>query len=527
MEFHLSFSTIVATSFSVIVALFLLHSLNRKKANRGKNQKPPQAQGAWPIIGHLHLLRGSQLPHYVLGDMADKYGPIFTIKLGYHQALVVSNGSIAKECFTTNDKAFATRPKAEATKLMGYNYAMFGFATYGDYWRQARKMITLEVLSQRRVETFAHIRASEVRVSIKDIYDRWVLNKMSENSEMMKIEMSQWFGNLVVNIMVRIIRGKTFSPHDDQERVRFQTVVKKFIELMGAFVVSDFIPYLKCFDMGGYIKEMKKMAIDLDNIFGGWLQEHKTIKSFTQQHESNQLGFIDVLISILQGVSKEEFRDFDDDTIIKSACKQLLIAGLDTTSGTLTWALSLLLNHPKTLEIAQNEIDEHVGRERLVEESDLKNLVYLNAIIKETLRLYTAAPLSIPHESIEDCIVGGYNIPKGTRLVVNVYKMHRDPNIWSDPLEFRPERFLTRHKDIDFRGKHYELLPFGSGRRMCPGIPFALQAVGLTLASFIQQFVLKNPSNEPIDMSETSGLTISKSTPLEVLLAPRLASNMY
>ena len=93
------------------------------------------------------------------------------------------------------------------------------------------------------------------------------------------------------------------------------------IELMGAFVVSDFIPYLKCFDMGGYIKEMKKMAIDLDNIFGGWLQEHKTIKSFTQQHESNQLGFIDVLISILQGVSKEEFRDFDDDTIIKSACQ--------------------------------------------------------------------------------------------------------------------------------------------------------------------------------------------------------------
>ncbi|KAL7603050.1 hypothetical protein Lser_V15G18905 [Lactuca serriola] len=525
MEFHLYFSTIVATSFSVIVVVFLLHSLNTKKANRGKNQKPPQAQGAWPIIGHLHLLGGSKLPHYVLGDMADKHGPIFTIKLGYHQALVVSNGAIAKECFTTNDKAFATRPKAEATKLMGYNYAMFGFATYGDYWRQARKMITLEVLSQRQVERLAYIRASGVRVSIKDVYDRWVLNKRIENSEMMKIEMSQWFGNLVLNIMVTIIRGKRFSPHDE-ERVRFQTVVKKFIELMGAFVVSDFIPYLKCLDVGGYIKEMKKTAIDLDNIFGGWLKEHKTVKSITQQHESNH-GFIDVLISILQGASKEEFPDFDDDTIIKSACQQLLIAGLDTTSGTLTWALSLLLNHPKTLEIAQDEIDEHVGRDRLVEESDLKSLTYLDAIIKETLRLYPVAPLSVPHESLEDCSVGGYNIPKGTRLVVNLYKMHHDPNTWSDPLEFRPERFLTSHKGIDLRGKHYELLPFGSGRRMCPGIPFALQAVGLTLATFIQQFVLKNPSNEPIDMSETSGLTISKSTPLEVLLAPRLASNMY
>ncbi|KAL7605854.1 hypothetical protein Lser_V15G18829 [Lactuca serriola] len=269
------------------------------------------------------------------------------------------------------------------------------------------------------------------------------------------------------------------------------------------------------------------MAIELDNIFSAWLKEHKIIKKSAEQHESNHQVFIDVLISILQSASEDEFPGFDHDTIIKSACQQLLVAGLDTTSGTLTWALSLLLNHPKTLEIAQNEIDEHVGRDRLVEESDLKNLVYLDAIIKETLRLYPAAPLSGAHKSIEDCIVGGYNIPKGTRLVVNLYKMHRDPNIWSDPLEFRPERFLTSHKDIDFRGKHYAFLPFGSGRRMCPGIPFAIQAVGLTLASFIQQFVLKNPSNEPIDMSETFGLTISKATALEVLLAPRLTSNMY
>ena len=150
----------------------------------------------------------------------------------------------------------------------------------------------------------------------------------------------------------------------------------------------------------------------------------------------------------------------------------------------------------------------------------MKNLIYLDAIIKETLRLYPAAPLSAPHESTEDCIVSGYNIPKGTRLLVNLYKMHRDPNIWQDPLEFRPERFLTTQKDIDFKGKHYDLLPFGSGRRMCPGVFFALHALHFTLATLIQQFVLKKPSNEPIDMRECSGLTTSKATPLEVLLPP-------
>ncbi|KVI06601.1 cytochrome P450 CYP82D47-like [Cynara cardunculus var. scolymus] len=525
MEFHLWFPTIVAITFTITIVASLIHVVKGTWAKRGKKIEPPQAKGAWPIIGHLHLLGGSHLPHFVLGDMADEHGPIFTIRLGIHQALVVSDWKMAKDCFTTNDKAFASRPKSEAIKLMAYNYATFGFALYGDYWRQVRKIIMLEVLSQQRVEMLGRIRVSEVRTSIKDIYDVWVENKESENADEVKVEMSQWFGNLMVNIMVRILSGKRFLPNDD-EGVRFQLVVKKFYDLVGAFVVSDFIPYLKWLDVGGYIKAMKKTAKDFDNIFDGWLKEHKIERESEQQREGSQV-FMSVLISILEGASEEDFHGFDQDTVIKATCQQLLVAGLDTTSLTLTWALSLLLNNPKALKIAHDEIDEHVGRDRLVEESDLKNLVYLDAIIKETLRLYPAGPLSVPHESMEDCVVGGYNIPKGTRLLVNLWKLHRDPNIWSDPSEVRPERFLASHKDIDVKGKHFELLPFGSGRRMCPGIFFSLQALRLTLASLIQQFVLKRPSKEPIDMTETSGLTNSKATPLEVLLSPRLSFDMY
>ena len=205
----------------------------------------------------------------------------------------------------------------------------------------------------------------------------------------------------------------------------------------------------------------------------------------------------------------------------------LISAGWDTTFGTLTWALSLLLNNPKALKAAQDEIDEHVGRDRPVEESDLKNLVYLEAVIKETLRVYPAAPLAVPHEALEDCVVSGYNIPKGTRLIVNLWKLHRDPNVWPDPEEFKPERFMTSQKDIDVKGKHFELLPFGSGRRICPGIFFSLQALRLILATLMQQFMLEKPSHEPIDMSESTGLTTSKATPLEVLLTPRLSYDMY
>lgn len=193
----------------------------------------------------------------------------------------------------------------------------------------------------------------------------------------------------------------------------------------------------------------------------------------------------------------------------------ILTGGLETTPATLTWALSLLLNNPEALKTVQDELDVYVGRERFVEESDIGNLVYLQAVIKETLRLHPPSPISATHESMDDCIVAGYNIPKGTRLMVNLWKLHRDPNVWSDPNQFRPERFLTSQKDIDFKGQHYEFLPFGSGRRMCPGVSFALQSLYLTLASLIQGFHLAKPSQEPIDVTES--FTLSR---LEVLLSP-------
>ena len=174
----------------------------------------------------------------------------------------------------------------------------------------------------------------------------------------------------------------------------------------------------------------------------------------------------------------------------------LTLAATDTTTVILTWTLSLLLNNRETLKKAQQELDIQVGRERHVKELDVKNLEYLQAILKETMHLYHAAPLLVPHESLEDCTLAGYNIPTGTRLLVNVPKLHRDPSVWVDPTEFRPERFLTTHKGVDVKGQHFELIPFGSGRRMCPGISFALQVTQLTLATLLHTFEIATPSKD-------------------------------
>ena len=179
--------------------------------------------------------------------------------------------------------------------------------------------------------------------------------------------------------------------------------------------------------------------------------------------------------------------------------------------------MSLLLNHPEALNKAQAEIDAAVGTSRLVTADDLSRLPYLQCIIHETFRLYPAAPLLLPHESSADCKVGGYDVPRGTMLLVNVYAIHRDPAVWEDPAEFRPERF----EDGEAEGRL--LMPFGMGRRKCPGEALALRTVGLVLGALIQCFDWGRADGVEVDMAEGGGVTMARVVPLEAMCRPRAA----
>lgn len=195
----------------------------------------------------------------------------------------------------------------------------------------------------------------------------------------------------------------------------------------------------------------------------------------------------------------------------------MLVAGTDTSAVTMEWALSLLLNHPEVLNKAQREIDAHLGHDRLIEEVDLPHLSYLQSIIKETMRMHTPGPLLVPHESSKECCVGGYRIPQGTMLLVNVWAIHNDPKIWAEPTKFKPERFECEEGEGD--GLRY--LPFGSGRRHCPGEVLAIRMVGLALGSLIQCFDWESVDNQMVDMTEGSGLIIPKAQPLLAKCRPR------
>nr|GMD75964.1 cytochrome P450 CYP82D47-like [Ipomoea batatas] len=488
MEFpSLLYDNIITPTLAcTLVLLFFMCKLFLAPKNDAQHKRlTPEVPGAWPIIGHLHLLAGRKTPtHLILASMADKYGPIFRMRLGSQPVVVVSDSVVARECFRAKDKELATRPKFMASEIMGYNYSMFAIAPYGEYWREIRKIVLLELLSNRRIEMLRKVRESHVRKAIKRTFDHWSHNK-DPTSGAVVVEMKQWFSRLIINLSIAMLFGEEEVADESQ----LLKSIRNLFELFGETLVSDFIPWLRWMDLGGYEKAMKKTAEEMDCAADRWLKEHRTKRNLKSKEEED---FMDAMLSLFDAPSNQTHPfGFDTDVIIKSTCLNLLLGATDTTTITLTWALSLVLNNYDVLMNIQDELDTKIGKFRGIEESDINQLIYIQAVVKETLRLHPAAPLSVPHEAIEDCTINGYHIQKGTRVIPNLAKIHRDPKVWVEPNEFRPERFLTTHKDIDIKGNNFEIIPFGSGRRMCPG------------------------------------LTTAKATPLHVLLMPRLSLDLY
>lgn len=351
----------------------------------------------------------------------------------------------------------------------------------------------------------------------------------------------------------------------DGKDLEFKEAIKRSLYLGGVFVFSDAIPALEWLDIGGYIKSMKQTFKEVDKVFEDWVRERIHTKN-----DESESDFLDAMLSAIP--EYEMVAGYNRETVIKSTilvstsffcyscfimsvllritsiimvyvlwyilnlclinlfslCVQILImTGSESTAETVIWALSLLMNNPHTLKLAQDEIENNVGKERWVQESDVSNLNYLQAIFKETLRLYPPGPLSGPREALEDCHIGGYNVPKGTRLIANLWKLQRDPNVWSNPDEFRPERFLDENSQVNFKGQCFEYIPFSSGRRMCPGMMFGLQVIHLTLARLLQAFEFSTPNGEAIDMGEGLGIALPKLKPLDIVLTPRLPQELY
>ncbi|PIA38389.1 hypothetical protein AQUCO_02800232v1 [Aquilegia coerulea] len=479
-------------------------------SSRGTGRLPPSPVKL-PIIGHLHLL--GPIPHQAFYKLSNKYGPLIYLLLGSVPCVVASTAETAKEFLKTHELSFSGRPFLTAVDKLTYGSADFTFAQYGPYWRFMKKLCMSELLGGRTIDKLLPVRREEIKRFLKLILQR------SDSEE--TVNVSAELTTLMNNIISRMMLSKRCSESEnDAEEVK--TLVQEVAELGGKFNLSDFIWFLRNIDLQGCKKRSEDVHVRYDAMIEKIIKEHEEVKS--KQKESSEDGVKDLLHILLDAAEDDKAEIKLTRENIKAFILDLFVAGTDTSASTTEWALSELINHPDIFENAREEIDNVVGKNRLVEESDIQNLPYLQAIMKETLRLHPTGPLVV-RKSSEDCRVGEYDIPKNTRLFVNVWAIGRDPKHWEDPLEFRPTRFTTGEK-IDVRGQHFHLLPFGSGRRGCPGATLALQVVQTTLASIIQcfEFRMEDGKSATVDMTEGPGLTLPRANPL--LCVPNARFNL-
>ncbi|KAL9155923.1 hypothetical protein ABFS82_09G038200 [Erythranthe guttata] len=452
--------------FTLVVFFIKWYSLRRRQ-----NSAPP-APPSLPFIGHVHLLKEESL-HLSLSSLSRRYGSVFSLRLGCRPFLVVSSPSAVEECFTTNDVVFANRPDTLAADCVTYGRAAYVWSPYGQHWRTLRRVSAAEIFSSQSLLRTAGTRENEIRALLRVLH-----GGKKKSTAAATVDLTYLVSTFVFNNMMRVVSGRQLVSEEDiiggdagREAVK---------QIRGVFpptltlVSCDFFPVLRWIGYGGVERRLRLIHGRRDVFLQRLVDEFKGSKG-----TRSTTCLIETLLS-LQATDPV----FYTDDVIKSVLMVMFVAGTETSVTAMERAMSLILSHPEKLQKLSDEIDENVGHDRLLADSDLAKLPYLRCIINETLRLYPPTPTVLPHVSSEDCTVGGHSIPKGTILLVNVWAMHRDPEQWDRPEEFVPERFQFESE----RELGHKFLPFGMGRRGCPGSGMALRTVSLGLAALVQCF---------------------------------------
>ncbi|CAK8577746.1 unnamed protein product [Lathyrus sativus] len=464
----------------------------------------PPSPPRFPLLGNLHQL--GLFPHCTLQTLSQKYGPLMLLYFGKVPVLVVSSSDAARKVMKTHDLVFCDRPQSKIFDILLYGSKDVGSCAYGEYWRQLRSLGVLHVLSNKRVQSYRCVREEETSRMMEYI-------KEYSSSASPPLNLSELCSTVTNDIVCRVALGKRYR---EGRGKKFQEMLLEFGELLGTVCIGNYIPWLDWLGkVNGFYRKAERVAKHLDEFIEEVIEDHISRRSDGDVGVKDNEDFVDVLLS----VQKTNAIGFQiDRTAIKALILDIFAAGTDTTYTVLEWAMTELLRHQTVMHKLQDEVRTVVGNKTHVSEEDLANMNYLKAVIKETLRLHLPVPLLVPRRCMEDIKLDGYDIAAGTQVIVNAWAFARDPSSWDEPLEFKPERFVN--SSIDFKGLDFELIPFGAGRRGCPGVLFAISVNELVLANLVCQFDWKLPdgvAREDLDMSETFGLTCHRKYPLLAL----------
>ncbi|XP_078435623.1 cytochrome P450 71A1-like [Wolffia australiana] len=487
----LVFSTILFLSIATV------HLLQRPKK---KPLRLPPSPPTLPIIGNLHQL--SSLPHLPLRDLSKKFGQVMTVYLGQVPSIVVSSAASAKEVLQNQDLVFATRPITAVSSALTYDGTNVSFAQYGDRWRQAKKFTVVHLLSSAKVQSYKQTRQEEIADMVK---------KIAAKSSPFTVNLSEILHQLSSGMICRAVAGN--CEHKEERNRRFRELIDMATSIISGPRMEALFPSMawvrKIPGMNSRLKELNRKH---DELLEEILKEH--MNRFEKEgHNSKEADFIDLLITSDSGFSRNE---------IKAIFMDMIAAGTDTSYVVLDWAMSEIVRNPVLMEKIKREVRTAVAGKATVAEEDIDAMPLLRAVVKEVLRFHMPAPLLVPRMAMRDTIIQGYEVPSGTQVIVNAWAIARDEESWDSPEEFQPERFLKGDAP-DYLGNDMHFLPFGAGRRICPGIGFGLCEVHLALAVLLYHFDWALPGGkapEELDMAEVMGITVRRKTPLILLATP-------
>nr|UXF47978.1 cytochrome P450 CYP71-5 [Euphorbia poissonii] len=487
---------LLASSLFFILALLKIWKIST--SNTPLNLPPGPTK--LPVIGNIHQLIGYS-PHRRLRYLANQYGSIMHLQLGQVMNTVISSPEAAMEVMKTHDIAFAQRPSLSAAVIISYDSSDIVFAPYSDYWKQVRKLCVQELLSTVRVQSFRSIREEEGSKLIHAI-----ASCSGKPFNFSRKIFSSAYGMV----------GRAAFGEKCKEQEEFIPLAEEIARALGEFNLADLFPSFKFLRRFSGISTIERLHKATDRIIENIINDRRAAKkSLKAEEKGEENNLLDVLLRL------QEDGDLEiplTDNKIKAVISDVFIAGSETSSTAIEWAMSELLRNPRVMHKAQEEVRRVYGKKGKVDESELHQLDYLKLVIKETLRLYPPAPLLLPRQSRESCKINGYDIPINSHVIINAWAIGRHPNHWKEAEKFHPERFTD--SSVDFKGNSFEFIPFGAGRRMCPGIAFATANIELSLAQFLYHFDWQLPNGmklESLDMAEGFGATMRRKNDLHLI----------
>ncbi|KAK7284931.1 hypothetical protein RJT34_19685 [Clitoria ternatea] len=485
-------------SFSFIFFSFFL--FRRRKTHRHLPPGPP----GWPIFGNMFQL--GDMPHRTLTRLRDRYGPVVWLQIGAINTMAILSVETATTFFKNHDHSFADRTITQTMRVHNYDKSSLALAPYGSYWRLMRRLVTVDMLVAKRINDTASVR----RKCVNDML-AWVAKEAHGLDEGQGLHVGRFVFLMSFNLLGNLMLSRDlFDPESEEGSELFEAIMG-LMEWTGHANVADLFPWLRWLDPQGLRRKMDRDMGKALAIASRLVKERLE----SERHENVSRDFLDVL---LQFQSSESHAHHISDKDLNVFILEIFMAGSETTSSTIEWAMTEVLRNRECMVKVKNELNSVVGREREVEESDIEKLPYLQGVVKETLRLHPPIPLLVPRKATEETEFMGYLIPKETQVFVNAWAIGRDPSAWEEALRFKPERFMGDCKSkIDYKGQHYELIPFGAGRRMCAGVPLAHRVLHLVLGSLLHRFdweLETHVTPSTIDMRDRLGITMRKLQPL-------------